>query len=203
MIDRLVVRVGTEIKHFHSCINARLRARGRVIHQNTVLYVDVHRVCRMEHQRRIWLPALNIVAAEQFFREVVQHLKLTQRVLHFADRSVRHHADRYRHGIQQRVCASNDLQLRIEQACDLGAVHRFQIRFRQIHTVFGVNDVDDLVQFHALKAFEHLVEIERNTKFLEHGDIRAGTNDLTVDQRTVAVEKYRFNSGHAFPFLQV
>jgi hypothetical protein len=31
-------------------------------------------------------------------------------------------------------------------------------------------------------------------------DIRAGTNDLTVDQRAVAVEKYRFNSGHAFPF---
>jgi hypothetical protein len=68
------------------------------------------------------------------------------------------------------------------------------------YAVFFVNDVDDLVQFHALKAFEHLFEIERNAKLLEHGDIRTGTNDLTVDKRTVAVEKYRLNSGHAFPF---
>ncbi len=66
--------------------------------------------------------------------------------------------------------------------------------------MFFVNDVDDLVELYALKAFKHLVEFQRNAKFLEHGHIRAGTNDLTVDQRTVAVEKYRFNSGHAFPF---
>ena len=154
----------------------------------------------MEHQRRVWLPALDIVAAEQFFREMVQHLKLAQRVLHFADRAVRDDADWHRHRIQQRVSPRDNLQLGVEQACDLGAVHRFQIRFRQIHAVFFVNDVDDLVELHALKAFKHLFEFQRNAKFLEHGDIRAGTNDLTVDQRTVAVEKYRFNSGHAFPF---
>ncbi|MNP50698.1 hypothetical protein D3C76_1449780 [compost metagenome] len=66
--------------------------------------------------------------------------------------------------------------------------------------MLSVDNVDDLVQFDALEAFKCLFEIERNAKFLEHADIRAGTNDLTVDQRTVAVEKYRFNSGHAFPF---
>ena len=200
MIDRLVVRIGAEVKHLHPRINPRLRARRRVIHQDAVLHVDVHRLRRVEHQCRIRLPALDIVAAEQFFREVVQHVQLAERVLHFADRAVRDHADRHRHRIQQRVSAGDNFQLGVEEACDLGAVHRFQIRFHQIHPVLFVNDVDDLVQLHALKAFKHLFEIERNTKFLEHGDIRAGTNDLTVDQRTVTVEKYRFNSGHAFPF---
>ncbi len=67
--------------------------------------------------------------------------------------------------------------------------------------MFGVNNVDDFVELHAFKTFERLFEIERDTKFLEHGDIRPGTDDLTVDQRTVAVEKYRINLRHAFPFL--
>ncbi|MNL60766.1 hypothetical protein D3C87_1846090 [compost metagenome] len=66
--------------------------------------------------------------------------------------------------------------------------------------MLGVDDVNNLVKLHAFKALKNLFEIERNAKFLEHADIRAGTNDLTVDQRTVAVEKYRFNLRHAFPF---
>jgi hypothetical protein len=61
--------------------------------------------------------------------------------------------------------------------------------------------LDGSHQRRAFKALKNLVEIERNTKFLEHGDICPGANDLTVDQRTVAVEKYRFNLRHAFPFL--
>ncbi|MNV99809.1 hypothetical protein D3C71_1952220 [compost metagenome] len=79
----------------------------------------------MEHQGRIGLPALDIVAAEQFFREMVQHFKLAEGVLHFADRAVRHHAHRHSHRIQQSVCPGDDLQFRVEKACDLGAVNGF------------------------------------------------------------------------------
>ncbi len=110
MIDRLVVRIGTEVKHLHARINSRLRARRRVIDQNTILYVDVHCLRRMEHQGRIGLPALDIVATEQFFREMMQHFQLTQRMLHFADRAVRDHADWHRHRVQQRVSTSDNFQ---------------------------------------------------------------------------------------------
>ncbi len=127
----------------------------------------------------------------------MQHAELTQGMVHLAHRAVRHHAHRHGHRIQQRICASNNLKFTVEQACDLGAIDRLQIGFRQIHAVFGINDVDDLVELHAFKTLKYLFKIERNAKFLEHMNIRSGTNHFAIDQRTVTVEKYRFNLRHA------
>ncbi|ESC93535.1 hypothetical protein HMPREF1594_03515 [Escherichia coli 907446] len=42
-----------------------------------------------------------------------------------------------------------------------------------------------------------------NAKFPEHRDIGARANDLAIDQRTVAVEKYRFYLGYVFPLSLV
>ena len=125
MVNRLIVRIGAEIEHLHPRINTRLRACAGVVHEDAVLDVDVHRFCRVVHQRRIRLPALDIVTAKQFVFEIMQHAQFAQRMLHFADRAVGNDAHRNRYGIDQCVSPGNHLQLRVEKACDLGAINRF------------------------------------------------------------------------------
>ncbi len=56
--------------------------------------------------------------------------------------------------------------------------------------MFKGNDIDNFVQFYTFETFEYLFGNERNTEFLKHRYIYAGANDFTVDQRTVAVEKF-------------
>ena len=69
--------------------------------------------------------------------------------------------------------------------------------------MFKGNNIDNFVQFYTFETFEYLFRIERNTKFLKHRYICARAKDFTVDQRTVAVEKYRFYLGHVFPLSLV
>lgn len=153
MIDRLVVRIGAEIKHFHAGGNPRLSAGAGVIHQNTVFGFYLHGLCRMKHQRRVGLPALNIVAAVQAVSEMAQQAGASERVLHLTDRAIGNHAHRDAYRIQQRLGSGNHLQLAIEQASDLRPVNRLQGGLLQINAILSVDGVDNFVQLHTFFAF--------------------------------------------------
>ena len=151
------MRIGAEVEHFHAGGDPRLRACAGVVDKNAVLDVNVHRFCGMQHQGRIGLPALDIVATVQTLREMVQHCGFTERVLHFAHRAVGDHAHRHVDRVQQRLCARNDFQFSIKQARDFIAVHRLKGRLVQINAVLRVNGVDNLVQLNAFEALKNLV----------------------------------------------
>ncbi len=155
----------------------------------------------MKHQRRVGLPALNIVAAVQAVSEMAQQAGASERVLHLTDRAIGNHAHRDAYRIQQRLGSGNHLQLAIEQASDLRPVNRLQGGLLQINAILSVDGVDNFVQLHTFEALKNLGEVQRNAEFLKHVNVGAGANHLAVDQRAVTVKKYCFWLSHSLSIL--
>ena len=124
-------------------------------------------------------------------------------MLHLADRAVRDDAHRHFHTSQQFVRSCNHLKLAIKQARHFRTVNVLGIGLDHRHALFFTDDVDDFVEFYAFKTGKNLFQVNVNAKFPEHRDIGARANDLAIDQRTVAVEKYRFYLGYVFPLSLV
>ena len=155
----------------------------------------------MKHQRRVRLPALNIIAAVQAVSEMVQQAGAAKRVLHFTDRTIGDHAHRDAYRIQQRLGSGNHLQFAIKQASDLRTVNWLQRRFLQVNAMLNVDGVDNFVQLHPFEALKNLGKVQRNAEFLEHVNVGAGANHLTVDQCAVTVKKYCFWLSHSLSVL--
>lgn len=124
-------------------------------------------------------------------------------MLHFADRTVRDDAHRHVNARQQFVRSCDVRKFGIKQTCYFCAVNVLGIGLDHRHALFFTDDVDDFVEFYAFKTGKNLFQVNVNAKFPEHRDIGARANDLAIDQRTVAVEKYRFYLGHVFPLSLV
>ncbi len=87
---------------------------------------------------------------------------------------------------------AHDLKFGIKQTSYFCAVNVLGIGSDHRHALFFTDDVDDFVEFYAFKTGKNLFQLNVNAKFPAHRDIGARANDLAIDQRTVAVEKYRF-----------
>ena len=124
-------------------------------------------------------------------------------MLHFFHRAIRDNAHRHVNARQQFVRSCDDLKFGIKQTSYFCAVNVLGIGLDHRHALFFTDDVDDFVEFYAFKTGKNLFQLNVNAKFPEHRDIGARANDLAIDQRTVAVEKYRFYLGHVFPLSLV
>ena len=158
-----------------------------IINQNAVLNVNVHRLCGMEHQRRIRFPALNIVAAVKPVSEMVQQAGAAKRVLHPLLTAIGDHASGRLPHIQQR---------RLQQSLPVhyrtgGRLHRTVNRLQG--GLFRLTPCSALMVSIISYSFTPLkrLKISASSSVMPNSlnmHVGAGANYLAVDQRAVTVK---------------